>query len=50
MHLLNEALARARMRSPQTDSSEAHRPEHYRSARRITMRSLREQERRLTSR
>jgi hypothetical protein len=49
VHLINEAMARARMREPQIDSSEAHRPE-YRSARRIAMRSLREQDRRLGAR
>ena len=46
MHILNEALSRARMREPQI-RSEAHRHEHHRSARRIMMRSLREQDRRL---
>jgi hypothetical protein len=49
LHLINEAMARARMREPQIVDSEAHRLED-RSARRIAMRSLREQERRLGGR
>jgi hypothetical protein len=49
MYLINEALARARMREPQTVGSEAHRPEHYRSARRIAMRSRSEQNRHLSA-
>lgn len=40
MHLINEALSRARMRSPQTSGSEAHR-----SALVIAMRARREQAR-----
>jgi len=40
VQLLNEALSRARMRSPQTANSEAHRP-----ARRIMMASRREHDR-----
>ena len=44
MYLINEALARARMRRPQSTRSEASRP-----ARRIAMSSLREQDRRLSA-
>jgi hypothetical protein len=40
LHLINEALSRARMRQPQDTGSEA-----YRSARQIAMRSRREQNR-----
>ena len=40
VQLINEALSRARMRSPQTMNSEAHRP-----ARRIMMASRREHDR-----
>lgn len=49
MYLINEAMARARMLGPQIDSSEALRFERG-SARRIAMRSLREQDRRLGAR
>jgi hypothetical protein len=42
LQLLYEALARARMRRPQMHHSEAHR-----SARRVAMRALREQDRQL---
>jgi len=49
LYLINEALARARMRRPQTSNSEAHRSE-YRSARRVAMRCLREQDRWLNGR
>lgn len=44
MNLINEAMARARMRRPQKVGSEA-----PRSARRIALRSLREQDRRLSA-
>ncbi len=47
MHLINEAMARARMRAPQIASSEAHRPGPRRPARRIAMRSLRLQDQHL---
>lgn len=50
MSLINEALARARMRRPQTTNSEAYQPENPRSARRIAMRSRNEQDRRLSAR
>jgi hypothetical protein len=42
LNLINEALARARMRSPQTSNSEARR-----SARRIAMQARRQQAREL---
>lgn len=47
MNLINEALARARMRSPQTDNSEANSRTARRGARSIAIRARHDQARSL---